>query len=935
MNAFESLDGFSRIWGNWMLQMTWQVGLLVLILSLLTLVWRQKSAVLLHTLWLLVLVRLVLPPTFAFPTGWAFWLLPATNTAHTVQPQIEATRPVIARLSEDHAESSAVKNSYESTRNGAGQFESDSVKPDASSSTAGTLPLAASRNEQTTEKRDASAASSVSLPMRTWASYLLLAWAGVTGTLLGLLFWGSMRVRQWVREAEPIDDPDLYSMLADCRARLAMTRLVELRNSEACSTPVVVGVRRPVILLPKAVLTQLSRAEMRTVLLHELNHIARGDAIVNLLQGVLGSVYFFHPLVWWANASLRRLREEACDELTVAALDGERRTYGEALVKVTEIFGYASPPLALGVLESKSPARARLSRILDPQLPQGSPHSWRTRLATLVLGALLLPGAGGRSSAAQNVETSQELVENDNLRIDDSKSRADVVADTNDMPTEVTSETSTVGQGEDANSKNPESTATTAIVAVAEGALRYRWQAGKSYAYSIQIEADSGETIELLSGTPVYMVRSTGPEGTELVFNGRLMPMQKFKPGRRIPFGRPPHFRGPFSAFGGVGIHAFPPTEHVLHVDNRGGLQSQRGDSQLPYVLGNLSQLVLPPLPRESIDHWEESCKTAVTLKSDDSRFPRFGFGRFADRDDGTHLDASEKAEYTVIESQPNAVIIRKKYELKTTETLDGQPRVELTGQADFTFDLGLGLPKSMSGKFKLTNATENVTHRIPITISAKLLNEEERARLEGDQKPAISRQPVDDEVIDEVLEDLKASEPFRVQNAADRLEKAEPSARQFEVARALEPFMKSQDNVTRQAAARALAVWGTTESVPALIEALQDELFAVRALALTGLGKIGDERAIEPTIGLLRTERNRLEAIAALENIGVPAEVAVLKLLEEANSNVRYDACRILTTMGTDKSLALLEKQARDDDNNLVRLVAAQAATEIRSRQK
>ena len=84
MTPLESLDRFSRLWGDWMWQMAWQVALLVLILAGLTWIWRQKSAVLLHTLWLLVLVRLVVPPSFAFPTGWAFWLLPAAGPSRAL-----------------------------------------------------------------------------------------------------------------------------------------------------------------------------------------------------------------------------------------------------------------------------------------------------------------------------------------------------------------------------------------------------------------------------------------------------------------------------------------------------------------------------------------------------------------------------------------------------------------------------------------------------------------------------------------------------------------------------------------------------------------------------------------------------------------------------------------------------------------------------------
>jgi beta-lactamase regulating signal transducer with metallopeptidase domain len=943
MNALESLDGFSRWWGNWMLQMAWQVGLLVLILTAMTWIWRQKSAVLLHTLWLLVLVRLVLPPGFAFPTGWAFWLLPAAGQSH-------------AASIEPPAQTTTVKPSPLDTATPASHgTESASVPVELADHPESLVARESSALERESSPATGAPASPAltlpSRPMQSWSSYLLLAWAGVAGTLLGLLFWGSVRIRRWVREAEPIDDPELYSLLEDCRERLGIKHLVELRDSETCTTPVVVGFRRPVILLPREVLARLNAAEMRAVLMHELNHIARGDAIVNLLQGVLGALYFFHPLVWWANASLRRLREEACDELTVAALDGERRTYGEALVKVTEIFGYASPPLALGVLESKNPARARLGRILDPQLPQGAIWSWRTATALLLLAAVLLPGAGGRTNAGPlPVEVGQSSEnksgEAEKTTAGEPPAKSDPVAD---VPASgVTSSGSKVSAASPAGNgravENSEPNAAPAQTAAAlspmdgKGPLSYRWQAGKSYAYSIQIEAEEEETTEIYSGTPTYLARSTGKDGTELVFNGRLMQSQKLKPSLQIPFGRPPWIRGPFSSFSGVGIQTFPGAEQVLHVNNQGHLQSMQGDSQLPYVLGNLSQLVLVSFPEDARAQWEESEKTAILLKAgNDGRFPfpRAAFGPFANRDAGERLEARERSEYRRDEPGDNAVVIHRNYQLKTTPAQGGQPRLLLTGDVQFSFDLVLGLSTSVAGQFKLSQNTENTAYTIPITLSAKLLSEGERTKHEAEVKEAAHRHPLEAQALDAALADLTAVEPDRVQSAANRLERAEPQGRREEVSRALDPLLKSRDNFTRQAGARALAVWCTEESVPMLIQALDDEFFTVPLAALEGLGNLKDKRAVEPIARLLRAKKHRLQAVQALAALGNVAEDAALELLGESDSDMRYDACKVLKAVGGRKSIERLAKSGRDDANGIIRLVANEAVDEIRRREE
>ena len=112
----------------------------------------------------------------------------------------------------------------------------------------------------------------------------------------------------------------------------------------------------------------------------------------------MGAVYFFHPLVWWSNRQLRLWREDACDELTIATLQGQRGVYGRALLKVAEIVGYAPPPVVLGILDSPTPARKRLARILEGANPAHTRPWWARYLPVLVLAAVLLPGDRRRGS---------------------------------------------------------------------------------------------------------------------------------------------------------------------------------------------------------------------------------------------------------------------------------------------------------------------------------------------------------------------------------------------------------------------------------------------------------------------------------------------------------------------------------------------------------
>lgn len=345
------LNDVASVWASWMIDMAWIVAVLVVAISLVTPLLKGRSASLLYALWLLVLIRLVLPPDFAFPTGWGWWVRSELATASsTAPPTVPLQTPV-------------------------------------------DTPQAAHQPPNATQQESPGLAS---VP---FGLVLMIAWLGIVAARCGMLLTAAIQVHVWVSRAHLILDPALLELLETCRDRVGVRRRVGLRNSEACSTPLVVGVWRPVLLLPSAVLDRLNVEQLRSVLIHELHHVRRWDGLVNLLQGILGAIYFFHPAVWWANRRIRQLREDACDERTVAVLEGNRKPYGEAIFRVAEILGYSAPPLTLGVLDSTSPLTQRLRRILDPRLPIDGGQQWQSALILIVGVALLLP-AGAKPSAS-------------------------------------------------------------------------------------------------------------------------------------------------------------------------------------------------------------------------------------------------------------------------------------------------------------------------------------------------------------------------------------------------------------------------------------------------------------------------------------------------------------------------------------------------------
>jgi beta-lactamase regulating signal transducer with metallopeptidase domain len=376
-SKLRALDSLAAAWGDWMWSMSWQLTLLVSVLFLLDRLLAGYSARLRFTLWLLALVRLLIPPDFAAPTGAAWWL----------GDHLRATTESISTTLGDWL---------------AGPVDA----PIAAAGNASTV-AAAHRGETSVAATGQQALQSGSAEAwRGWTSILFLVWFGIVSARLSFLTAAWMQIRKWLRSATPIVDREMMVLLASAQARVGLQRPIELCDSHACTTPLVTGWRRPVVLLPTTVRESFSRAELEAVLVHELAHVARGDSWVRLAQALLSSVYFFHPALWLANWFLRRTCEDACDEQTIAAFAGRRRCYAEAIVKAATVVGYQPPTMALRMLDDGYPVKRRLERILDPHLRFAAGGS-RVRGLVAVVAALVLIPSGQPDPLASDLRSVQ------------------------------------------------------------------------------------------------------------------------------------------------------------------------------------------------------------------------------------------------------------------------------------------------------------------------------------------------------------------------------------------------------------------------------------------------------------------------------------------------------------------------------------------------
>ncbi|QEG37905.1 M56 family metallopeptidase [Bythopirellula goksoeyrii] len=188
-----------------------------------------------------------------------------------------------------------------------------------------------------------------------------LPWVWIVGTPLTflLLASGLVGAERLRKTSRPLDAGPIIATCESLRKALQVGRQVRVAVCERVATPLLVGIVRPLILLPPAALTGWSPAELEMVLLHELAHVRRWDNLVNLAQRVVESLLFFHPAVWIASRWVRHDREDCCDAVVVA-FTAKPQAYAELLLALASHGG-----LATSVAMSQHPVAHRIRRILN------------------------------------------------------------------------------------------------------------------------------------------------------------------------------------------------------------------------------------------------------------------------------------------------------------------------------------------------------------------------------------------------------------------------------------------------------------------------------------------------------------------------------------------------------------------------------------------
>ncbi len=354
--------------------MFWQIAILLLvILTIDTLIKNRTWPQVRYALWLMLVVKLILPPSFAMSTSLTSGIQPVIND------KIEIKAPEIIKAAS----------------------EPEYVETKQPRFTAPAAVIISTSTESSKEDILPKKIEAAPLPKILWQSWLMISWlAGIAA--MSVLLIGRVRKLKKYNTGNIELPENIVKIVNECRARLKLDRNIKVIVSKYGVSPFVYGIIRPTVVLPADSLTEITEADIRHHLLHELAHIKRGDLLVHGCYVIIQLLYWFNPLVWIIGRQVRHLREICCDSAVAAVLREETREYRQTLLETARrlLAEPVEPTMGLlGLFEDSSKLLARLQWLEKP--------TWKTRklqyvsaiTAGVIMVCCVLPMAQGKDNS--------------------------------------------------------------------------------------------------------------------------------------------------------------------------------------------------------------------------------------------------------------------------------------------------------------------------------------------------------------------------------------------------------------------------------------------------------------------------------------------------------------------------------------------------------
>ena len=337
---------------DYLLTQSWQIAILVVVIAAVSSKLRNKSAHVRYLLWLIVLCKCLAPPLFTIPLA----VLPEEEISEPAPIPTRTEMPVL----ESEVPVMSIAKSVE-------------------------LPLGPTKTSPMPIVKEGR-------PRITIHEWVGICW--VVGASVFLIFniLRALRANLWLwrrRETLPVE---LRSNIESLFSAHGIKNFPNVWLVDGFNQPFVWGLLRGSIYLPANFLKINQSKHQSSVLGHELSHVLRFDAAVNILQVIAQVIFWFHPFVWWANRKIRQEREKCCDEMAIARLNTLPRDYSRAILEILATkYESARPVPSLAVAGPVKNIEERMKTMLRPGKKFYKHPSLIAAIVVLLLALLTAP----------------------------------------------------------------------------------------------------------------------------------------------------------------------------------------------------------------------------------------------------------------------------------------------------------------------------------------------------------------------------------------------------------------------------------------------------------------------------------------------------------------------------------------------------------------
>lgn len=172
------------------------------------------------------------------------------------------------------------------------------------------------------------------------------------------------------KSALPLQNKEVRKLYNSCLRELNISKSISVCSTAFLKSPIMVGLFKPCIYLPIHLISDYNAADVRFILLHELQHYKHRDALANLLMNLAGMLYWFNPFVWHALRKMRNDREIACDTSVLLMLEMESyKDYGNTLINFAEKVSLTPFPFSASLSGSMKQIEQRIINIASYEKP--------------------------------------------------------------------------------------------------------------------------------------------------------------------------------------------------------------------------------------------------------------------------------------------------------------------------------------------------------------------------------------------------------------------------------------------------------------------------------------------------------------------------------------------------------------------------------------